>query len=248
LAAWWCAEPRWAVAVNATVGLVEPDRAAAEAQAKVAAGFGALKLKLGPADGGDVERLTAVRRAVGHGVELRGDANGAWSRREALERLRLLAEFELAYVEQPVPAADVAGLAWLRQRSPVAVAADDALLLPGGPRRVLQAGAADVVVLKPALLGGPFAAWEIAEAAQVGGIPAVVTTALDAAVGRLGALHLAAALAGSFPDGRWPACGLATGDLLADDVAATPTVERGVMTVSREPGLGVEPGGGFELI
>lgn len=255
LARWLSPRARGSVSVNAVIGAVGPDVAAARARAAVAAGFTAIKVKVGAAVGGeggargdqdgdaiaaaDVLRVAAVRQAAGPAVAIRLDANGAWAPDRAVAMLRLLAPFGIAYVEQPVPGrdagADVDALAHVRAASPIPVAADEILAVPGAAERVLAVGAADVLVVKPALMGGLAAAWDLAaRAARLPRPPVVVvTTALDSAVGRAGALHLAAALPGADV-----ACGLATGDLLAEDVAVLPAVEGGVLAVPRGPGLG----------
>src|SRR3954453_23207078 len=81
--------PSHPVAVNALIGAEDRAGAAAEAAAAVAAGFACVKLKVGIGD--DAGRVAAVRAAVGPGVALRIDANGAWEPGEALAHLRALA-------------------------------------------------------------------------------------------------------------------------------------------------------------
>jgi len=256
LAHWLNPRARRAVPVNATIGADDLDLAARQAREAVAAGYRSLKLKLIGADPlQDLTRIAVVRDAAGAGVALRLDVNGAWDEAKALAVIPALAEYAIEYVEQPVPAReldrDVASLARVRAASPVPVAADEALLLPGGVEAVLSAGAADVLILKPMLLGGLARVWDLAETLRgaagtvgprnpPGPEDLVVTTALDSAVGRLGALHLSAAL-----PGLTRACGLATGGLLAEDVAATPEARSGAMEIEPAPGLGVEILGGW---
>jgi L-alanine-DL-glutamate epimerase-like enolase superfamily enzyme len=99
---------------------------------------------------------------------------------------------------------------------------------------VLDADAADVVVLKPMVLGGPDLAREAATRACEAGVEPVVSTTIDTVVARTGAVHLAA----SIPDVG--ACGLATASMLRSDLAPDPaTVEDGTITVPQDPGLGL---------
>jgi L-alanine-DL-glutamate epimerase-like enolase superfamily enzyme len=92
-----------------------------------------------------------------------------------------------------------------------------------------------VIVLKPMVLGGPDRAVEAAQNCRAADIDPVVSTTIDAVVARVGAVHVAAAI----PDVR--ACGLATGERLATDLARDPTsVSDGRITVSQEPGLGTD--------
>jgi L-alanine-DL-glutamate epimerase-like enolase superfamily enzyme len=95
------------ITVNATIGAVNAEAAAAEARAAVSAGFETIKVKV--ASGDDVARVAAVRAAVGDGVALRVDANGGWTVKEAVDRIAALAEFGLELCEEPVHG--VAGLA-----------------------------------------------------------------------------------------------------------------------------------------
>ena len=105
-------EPAWRVlgaaaggpvACNATIGADSPDQAAAAAAAAARGGFGTVKVKVG--DERDVERIRAVRGAVGAGMRLRIDANGAWTAAEAVRRLGELEPFDLELAEQPCPTA-----------------------------------------------------------------------------------------------------------------------------------------------
>ncbi|ELZ50990.1 mandelate racemase/muconate lactonizing protein [Halorubrum distributum JCM 9100] len=239
------ATPADAVPVNATVGDGSPGETAAEAKRAVDEGFDCLKLKVGARDvDADVERVRAVREAVGDAVALRADANGAWDRETARRALDALADFDLAYVEQPLPADDLDGLAALREgdrpgrpSDGVPIAADESVA-GRGIDAVLDAGAADAVVLKPMALGGPDRALAVALRARSAGVDPVVTTTIDAVVARTAAVHVAAAIPDVSP------CGLATGSLLDEDLAPDPCpVVDGQIAVPTGPGLA---GGAFE--
>jgi o-succinylbenzoate synthase len=237
LAAKWGGSPSPAVPVNALLASRSPSALVAEARRAVGLGFHTLKLKVGvgPASD-DVERVAAVRGAVGPAPRIRVDANGAWTPDQALGRLEALASLDLEFVEQPVAAGDLDGLAQVRRRGPVAVAADESVLGEAGLRSVLEAEAADLVMLKPAAIGGISRARAAAELAGVAGVAVVPTSLLEGAVGVLAALHLAASLPSPLP-----ACGLATSALLENDLAPPPVPERGRLRVPRGPGLGARP-------
>lgn len=227
-------EPVDSVSVNATVGDGDVEGTVEAATDAAEAGFGCLKVKVGarPVDE-DVERLAAVRNAVGPDVTLRADANGAWDRETATAAFDAFADLAVEYVEQPLPALDLEGHAALRGGL-VGVAIDESLA-EVTPERVVEADAADLLVLKPMVLGGVDEARSAAMTARDAGLRCVVTTTVDAVVGRLGAVHLAASLPDPLP------AGLATADWLADDVATDPAlVADGRIAVPREPGLGVD--------
>jgi len=230
------------VAVNALLTAEAPDALAAEARAAAAAGYRTVKLKI---DGRDPERALAraraVRKASGPESALRVDANRSLPDEPgALRLLRALASLDLEYLEEPLapprarPAPDPEALRRLRA-SGVPLAADESAADPDAARGLLASRAVDVLVLKPSVLGlGE--ALALAGIARRVGVALAVTSALDGAVARAAALHLAAAL----PDPGL-ACGLATGGLLADDLAATPEVRDGHLAVPSGPGLGLEP-------
>lgn|GEM_PF-36021 len=224
------------VPVSALLAATTPIHVGREAARARARGFSCVKLKLGAAGGleRDVARVSAAREALGPGVGLRLDVNGAWSAPEAEAALARLAPLDVELVEQPVAAGEVEALAWLRARSPIALAADESAASAAGLERVLALRAADVVVLKPSALGGLRAARRLAARARAAGCDVVVTSLLDGAVARAGALALAASLPGPLR-----ACGLATGGLLAADLAPRERLERGRLAVPARLGLGV---------
>src|SRR5207253_9677826 len=90
--------------------------------------------------------VAAVREAIGPGTLLRIDPNEAWDAATAVDRIRRLAEYDLDWVEQPVPAHDVAGLAHVRRKVDVKIAADQAVYTTAQLRGVLEREAADVIV------------------------------------------------------------------------------------------------------
>ena len=160
----------------------------------------------------DAARVAAVREALPDAA-IRVDANGGWDVPTAVEALTRLAGVGLEYAEQPVP--DIAGLAEVRRRLraagiPVLIAADETVRKEDDPLKVARAGAADLIVVKVAPLGGVRRALDIVAQA---GLPAVVSSALDTSVGIRAGLALAAAL----PELPY-ACGLGTVSLLGADV------------------------------
>lgn len=155
---------------------------------------------------------------------------------QAVRTIRSLAEFGLEYVEQPVAPGNLKGMARVRRDAGVPIAADEDVAGVEAARRLLETGAVDTLVIKPMVVGGLRPAMEIAAMAGRAGVSVVVTTTVDAGVGTAAALHLAAALSE-----EGPACGLATGSLLAADIVARSLETREGRTVlPAGPGLGVE--------
>jgi o-succinylbenzoate synthase len=210
----WPAPLRDRVPVNVTVPAVGPEQAhdvvrrggCATAKVKVA--------EPGQTLADDQARLEAVRDALGPEGLVRVDANGAWDVDTAVHALAVLdrAAGGLEYAEQPVM--DVEDLARVRRRVGVPIAADESIRRAADPYRVRDLEAADIAVLKVQPLGGVRACLRIAEDI---GLPVVVSSALETSVGIAAGVALAAALP-ELPH----ACGLATVQLLTDDVVADP--------------------------
>jgi O-succinylbenzoate synthase len=223
----WPGAVRSDVPVNSIVPEVAPDEAARFA---VAGGCVVAKVKVGGRGSSladDRARVEAVASAVsalgGARARVRVDANGAWDVDQAV---RSIAELDLGaraggvegleYVEQPC--ATIEALAAVRRRVSVLIAADESVRVATDPLAVARAGAADILILKVAPLGGVRACLNLAEEA---GLPIVVSSAMETSVGLAAGLALALAL----PDLPY-ACGLGTGALLAEDVVAEPLLPR----------------------
>ncbi len=228
LARWLSSTSRDSAATHALVNDVPTSLAA------VRAGFTALKIKVATDPVAvDCRRVREIREAVGGGTRLRIDANGGWTVRAACEALTAMKDLDLDMVEQPVLGLDA--MARVRESTGARIAADEGVTNAESVEQVVELGAADVVVLKPAFLGGVRSTLDLADAARRAGLAVMVTHALESAIGRAHALHLACALADD------SICGL--GQPLAEDVASLPPPEAGRIAHPRGPGLGVVPGG-----
>lgn len=224
------------VRVNAIVSGTTCETAAAQARALHAAGYRSFKLKLGRAPlRDDLARVAAVRAALGDSVQLRADANGAWSESEALHAIELLKDSQLEWIEQPVASEALPALARLRARSRTPIAVDESASSEAGAAAVIAAGAADILVLKPAAIGGIAVAARVARRARSAGLGVVVTSLLDSAIGVYAAAHLAASL----PDAN--DAGLSTGELFEHDLARLPRCEPGWLALPARVGLGISP-------
>jgi O-succinylbenzoate synthase len=210
----WPEPVRGVVPVNVTVPAVGAEQAAGIVRASN--GCRTAKVKVaepGQAEADDVERLEAVRDALGPSGRIRVDVNGLWDVDTAVVGIAALDRaVGLEYVEQPV--ASVEDLALVRRRVDVPIAADESIRRAADPYRVRDLEAADVAVLKVQPLGGVRACLRIAEDI---GLPVVVSSALETSVGIAAGVALAAAL----PELPY-ACGLATVQLLTDDVVTEP--------------------------
>jgi L-alanine-DL-glutamate epimerase-like enolase superfamily enzyme len=128
---------------------------AREARGFVEQGFRAVKVRLGsPAIDEDVARVRTVREAVGPDVAIHADANQGFDVDHALALSRALETFEPAWLEEPVSYDDLAGHARIRREGPVPVATGETVFACGGIRKILEAGACDVLMPDLQRIGG----------------------------------------------------------------------------------------------
>ena len=200
-------------------------------------GVNTFKIKVGDNLAEDVARLAKVR-SLKPKAKLRIDVNGSWSIETAITNLRTIYENigELEYVEQPCVTIDELKRLKDEVKIPLQIAGDEILRKAKDPFKVDLAGAVDTLVLKVQPLGGIAQAKELA---NHHGLPVVVSSALESAVGINYGLQLAGSIANLEFD-----CGLGTGALLAADLAELPIINGEIAITNVEPdfsGLEVSP-------
>jgi O-succinylbenzoate synthase len=200
-------------------------------------GVNTFKIKVGDNLAEDIARLAKVR-SLKPKAKLRIDVNGSWSVETAITNLRAIYENigELEYVEQPCATIDELKKLKDEVRIPLKIAGDEILRKAQDPFKVDLVGAVDILVLKVQPLGGIDQAKELA---NHHGLPVVVSSALESAVGINYGLQLAGSIANLEFD-----CGLGTGALLAADLAELPIINGEIAITKVEPdfsGLEVSP-------
>jgi muconate cycloisomerase/chloromuconate cycloisomerase len=155
-------------------------------------GFSAFKVKVGKDPDADVARVALVRELAGADALIGVDANGGWARATALGVVRRLRESEIAFVEQPVHAADLTGMREVRTLG-LPVVADEAMYGPEDALRIAEAGAADVVSIYVGKSSGLERGVESARLAARLGLDVVVGANGEMGVGAAAQLHLACA-------------------------------------------------------
>jgi L-Ala-D/L-Glu epimerase len=222
--------------VNALLEGVTVDALVTRAKQAVDDGFKTLKLKAGARTlRVEAERLFAIRRAVGDNVKIRLDANQGWTESRARTALRGLSGLHLQLCEQPLPAGDVEGLRRLRGLG-CSIAADESLIAASRRSELLAFDpkpAVDVLVLKPAVLGGLVPTIDLAVQAAAAGVTSYVTTFLDGPVSRAACSQVAALIDSPL------AHGLSTLDMFEGQFVDAYTPRDGAIRVSDEPGWGV---------
>lgn len=230
------APARESVPVNALVTTPGPEASDA-AHAAVSDGYRCIKLKVGMERSLQAERsrVGSVRDAIGPDVSLRIDPNGSWSVDQAIEYINELSQYGIEYVEQPIAEGRIEDLARVQANVTVPIAADEDISSLGAAQAIIEAKAAQVLILKPSRLGGIRPCLEIIRRASAAGIRSNVTTSIETGIGTAACLQLAACLPLDAP-----ASGLSTGMLLETDLA-TPllTPLDGLIRLPAAPGLGV---------
>jgi len=174
-----------------TIGLKSAEATVEDAVAHHALGFRTFKIKVGNDDAVDLAKVRLVREALGPEVAIRLDANGAYAPERALKVLEQLQAYDLEMVEQPCPALELDGAARLRRSLGVKVLADESVFSAADAKRVIDAGAADLVNIKIQKLGGLLPAREVANIVEKAGLTCVVGSCLETGPGVAASAHFA---------------------------------------------------------
>ena len=208
------------IPINGLVWMGDFDTMAARLEQKLAQGFSCVKIKIGAIDFADEIALIArLRDRYGSDrIELRVDANGAFSPTEALDRLQQLSHYGIHSIEQPIMAGQWQEMARLCASSPLPIALDEELIGVNTlerKRALLDTIAPRYIILKPSLHGGMAGCREWIDLARERGISSWITSALESNVGLNAIAHLAAEVYG--PAITVPQ-GLGTGQLFTDNI------------------------------
>ncbi|MEN1760619.1 dipeptide epimerase [Anoxynatronum sibiricum] len=234
---------RQTLTTDLTISVNDPAEMAEDARQAVLLGYDTLKIKVGKDPRQDLERIKALRQALGDGVTLRLDANQGWTPREAVKLIRQMEEVGLGIelVEQPVKAGDLEGLKYVTQQVETLILADESVFSPRDALRIMQERAADLINIKLMKTGGIYQALKICALAEIYGMECMVGCMLESRLSVAAAAHLAA--------GRniITRCDLdGPGLCAADPWQGGPAFENAAITMSKEAGLGIVPGPVFD--
>jgi len=233
---------RMTVRSDVTLSVGTVDAIADDAVAKVAAGFTLLKAKVGTDARGDVDRVRAIRAAVGPGIGIRLDANQGWTAKEAVATMSAIeaADVDVELVEQPLPAHDLAGMAFVTTRIATPVLADESVYGLRDLVRVIETRAADMVNVKLAKCGGLRIARTLLDLARAHGLGTVVGSMMETSVGIGAAGSLVAAYDSPATGRLWSVSDLDAAWWLAESAVVGGAVYEGAaVRLADAPGLGV---------
>lgn len=207
-----------------TIGIA-PDEETLRARVREASNYPILKVKLG--NNRDAENLRIVRKEAPTAI-LRVDANAAWNPKLAVQMMDTLVQCGVEMLEQPVPAHDIAGLKFIRDRSPIPVVADESCLVATDIPRLAEA--VDGVNIKLMKCGSLREAIRMIAVARAHGLKVMCGCMIETTLGIAAAAHFAPLLDYADFDGA---------ALLSDDPFNGPGIPNGVITLGDAPGLGV---------
>lgn len=205
------------IPINGLIWMGSYTQMLAQIEAKMQAGFRCIKLKIGAINfEEELSLLKMIRRHFSaKEIELRVDANGAFSPAEALEKLKRLSELDLHSIEQPIRAGQWDSMARLSQLSPLPIALDEELIgvhSTSRKKELLETIHPQYIILKPSLHGGLRGSQEWIAAASQLGIGWWITSALESNIGLNAIAQWCATLHNPLPQG------LGTGALFTDNI------------------------------
>jgi muconate cycloisomerase len=222
------------------VGAVEPELAAQRAHRMVKLGWRAIKVKVGRHEHpqADVDRLGAVRQAIGPDTWLSVDANGGYTVEQAVWAAARLEKLNVALFEQPTRRGDHRAMARVRDKCGIPIMADESVFTPQDALEVIRHDAADVLSLYPGKHGGIRPTQHIAKLAEAAGIPCTIGSNLEREVATAAMAHVTACTA-NIQCERFP--GDLIGPLYFEQPLSTQPLryQADRLWVPQTPGLGV---------
>ena len=220
----WGLDPTAAPRSSYTIGIAG-DEETLRARVAEAADYPILKVKLG--SDRDAEIIRTVRLAAPDKI-LRVDANAAWTAKHALRMIELLLDYDVEFVEQPLPPRDLEGMRFVRERSPLPVIADESCLVAADIPTL--AGVVDGINIKLSKCGGLREALRMIATARAHGLLVMAGCMVETSLGITAAAHFSPLLDYADLDGA---------ALLADDPVTGATIVGGRIEIPVGPGLGV---------
>ena len=228
---------RSSIGLYPVIPMEEPEVMAGMSLRFIQMGLDILKIKLGSNPDMDLLRLKAIQNAVGNAVKFRLDINQGWKDAQtALKTIKLLESFNIEWIEQPVAASDLQGLALVAKTVDIPIMADESCHTPEDVQKVISMRAADMINIKLMKCGGIYQAGKMLTLAEEAHIPCILGSMAESSIGSAAGLHFVMARPGII------ACELIAPLFINNDPATGFTVELSTFQAiaSDKPGLGVE--------
>ncbi len=173
-----------------TIGIKSILETLEDARYYVERGFRELKIKVGEDPDRDVEKIRALREALGYGVVIRVDANQGWGPKQALRAARRLERYEVQLIEQPLPHWMLREHAELRRQTEIPIALDESVHTARDALEAVSLGAADVINIKITKAGGILEGFSITRISEAAGVANMIGCMVETRLGITAAAHL----------------------------------------------------------
>ncbi len=220
-----------------TISMSEIDKMIADCHLAVALGYDTLKIKIGDNPRKDVERITAIHKALDKNIKLRLDANQGWSAKESVELLHALEKQDIIaeFIEQPVVADNIEGLKYIKERVQTPILADESIFSLKDARHLLEMHAIDYVNIKLAKTAGITQALELADFSKSFGVKCMIGCMLEGPISVAAGVHVASSKADIITMLDLDAVSL----LASHPVATNIQFDESTIALSNDIGLGV---------
>ncbi len=226
--------------INGLIWMGEKSFMKQQIKDKLAQGFSCIKMKIGAINFQDeLKLLKSIRNEFSRDeIELRVDANGAFSTKDALEKLEQLADLDLHSIEQPIKQGQFKEMALLCEKTPLPIALDEELIgifSLDEKRKIIETIKPQYIILKPSLIGGFSGSKEWINLANENKIGWWVTSALESNIGLNAIAQFTYTLQNKLPQG------LGTGSLFTNNIESPLTVKNGNLQydVSKKWGINI---------
>jgi o-succinylbenzoate synthase len=221
------------ILINGLVWMGEPQFMKDQIREKIDAGFSCIKMKIGAIDfDQEISLLKMIRQEFdADTIELRVDANGAFPVNEALEKLKILSDFEIHSIEQPIKAGHANDMHQLCSANVLPIALDEELIgvtTVREKRDLLDTIKPHYIILKPSLIGGFKGSLEWINLAEMGNIQWWITSALESNIGLNAIAQFTADFNNPLPQG------LGTGALYTNNFDSPLNVSNGQLNYELE--------------
>jgi len=224
------------IPIASEIGIDTPENMVKNAFEVLNLGIKVIKIKGSSNHTLDVERIKAVRQAVGNDIELRLDPNAAWDVNSTIKTMKLLEDCNLQLLEQPIPAWDLKGMAHIRNNIGIPLMADESIWTPQDAIRIAEYGAADLLNIKIAKSCGLHLGKKIENVAESIGLPCIAGTEIEPGFSMIAKLHLAASMKIHPIASEFTELSLLKKNILSHDIE----IINGSVKVPNKPGFGVE--------
>ncbi len=224
------------VPVGSEIGIDTPEVMAKYAKRVLEMGIEVIKIKGSDEMDLDIDRIKAVREAVGPGVQLRLDPNAAWNTMGSIRVMRAVEDCHLELLEQPIATWDLKGMAHIRRNISTPLMADESIWTPQDAVKIHDYEAADILNLKIAKTCGLHLGKKVEAVAEALGLPCIAGTELEPGISAVAKIHLAASMRVHPIASEFTELTQVDGSILTEPLKAVD----GCLEVPTGPGFGVE--------